>query len=58
MAPFPLSCVLLGFPPATYANVRLGENPRAALLREKNLISELETWFVHFLLKSPFMDGH
>ena len=35
MALFPLSCVLLRFPPATYDYVRLGENRRAALLREK-----------------------
>jgi hypothetical protein len=46
MALFPLSFVLRGSPPATYENVRLGENPcvsrrslkakaDAALLREK-----------------------
>ncbi len=54
MALFSLSCVLLRFPPATYDHVRLGANRRAALLREKMLISELETNSCPFLKKSIY----
>jgi hypothetical protein len=35
MALFPLGFVLRVFPPAAYSHVRLGENPCAALPREK-----------------------
>jgi hypothetical protein len=35
MALFPLGFVLRVFPPAAYSHVRLGENPCAALTREK-----------------------
>jgi hypothetical protein len=35
MALFPMSCVLGGFPACGVLQVRLGENPCAALLNEK-----------------------
>ena len=36
-------CVLRGFPPAAYANVRLNENPCAAFLIKKILIYGFKT---------------
>jgi hypothetical protein len=48
MALFPMICVLRGFPPAAYPNVRLNENHCAAFLIKKLLIYEFETCYDQF----------